>query len=158
MNELKTLKNLLLDLLADEGAQPCTKIKALQVLKIDKDINAPVYIDQRQTILNISIRQNIVAAIKMIDEVAEKGMLGTVVSSPIVYEPAVSIPANYFNVMTKYQYQLIDAAMELAKYNKTKAAESLGISLPAFHAMLKRKEKGIGFRKLMPPREVKNNE
>ncbi len=143
MNELKNLKNLLLDVLADEGTD--TKINALQTLKIDQEINVPIIINQYQNI-NINIRQNIVKAIQLIDE-----MDGN------------QLPVDLYSALHRHQFRLIDEAVRKTDGNVQAASKLLGIKRTTLVAMIDKREKGISRNNIISrhrgtsKREIKNN-
>ncbi len=140
MNELKNLKNLLLDVLADEGAEN-TKINALQTLKIDHKIDVPIIINQHMNI-SINVRRNIVQAIKIIDQMAlpvpekEKPQIEHI---PTVENLPVEISLDFYTEMHKFQYQLIDRALKKTGQIQSKAARLLGMERTTLVAALKRR-------------------
>ncbi len=165
MNELKNLKNLLLDVLAEQGGSSGQDINALNALKIEQDITAPIIINQSISVLNINIRQRIVKAIKMIDQTTTKPALP---EKEIKYKaicecefpcPVVEMPIDFYAAIEKYQHQLIDLAYEkVGSYNTTEAAYVLGLKRTTLNQMNVRRKKGVSIKNMPskhPPRGSK---
>jgi len=129
MKELETTKNLLLDILANQGGQASkTSINALNALKIEQDIKAPIIINQSISVLNLNIQQRIVDAIKMIDRTREsKDDRVKIITDENSALCNIEVPINLKEALENYKHALIDKAVEKSRGNNTEAARLLGM-------------------------------
>ena len=151
MKEFKAIKNLLLDVLSNQGGTYQNQaINAINAIKFDQEIVAPIIINQSISVLNVTIQQRIVQAIKMIDHAIIKPKIENkvkTISSICECEfpcPVVEVPIDFYAVVQKYQHQLIDLAYEkVGKHNTVDAAYILGLKRTTLAQMNKRRKKGL---------------
>lgn len=129
----------MLEILAGDGVQN-TKINALQTLKIDQEINAPIIINQYQSVLNVSVKQNVVQAIQKLDE---------------LIEGAESVPVDIYAIIHAYQYRIIDAAIDKTNGNIRAAAKLLSMKRTTLKAILDKRGSGVALNNL-PYKNPKN--
>ena len=144
MNELKTLKNLLLDVLSNQGGTYQRQaINAINAIKFDQEITAPIIINQSISVLNVSIQQRIVKAVKMLDRSlieTERALIEKTVkqvdklienegfSVGEMFVPKVTLPIDMRSAVNNYKAALIDKAMKMTAGNTAAAARLLNIN------------------------------
>ena len=154
MDELKKLKNLLLDIVANQGGTYQNQaINAINAIKFDQEITVPIIINQSISVLNVNIQQRIIKAVKMLDRSlieTERALIKKTVkqvdklienegfSAGEMFVPKVSLPIDMRSAVNNYKASLVDKAMKMTAGNTAAAARLLNINRTTLVAQIAR--------------------
>lgn len=156
MKDLQTIKNLLLDVLSNQGGTYQNQaINAINAIQFDQEITAPIIINQSISVLNVTIQQRIVKAVKRLDVAiiaAERETTKNVTkavdklieqegfSAGELFVPKVNLPIDMRSAVQNYRLALVDKAMEMTAGNTAAAARLLNINRTTLVAQMAKRE------------------
>lgn len=121
MTEANKIKTLLIDILAGQGADTRSlAVNAINAIKFDQPIVAPIVINQSIAILTGTLQKRIARTVKQLDKMDMQKALQEF--------PNTKIPVNFKMAIDNYKRHLINQSLDISDGNKTRAAKLLGMN------------------------------